>query len=203
MRKRIPLIGICMLFGCVLVTTPALAVPIIFTDRSAFNAAVGSTTLLTFDTLPPVTVIPLGGESVTFDGLLEFRSDSLLGYDSMPGTFCFCNPTFNAGAVTLNPVLAFGLDITPLVPNANVVLGDRFLTLTAPQFFGVLYSEPTTFTLSNALTPIVGAGLQWSTFTVDNVAIKAVPEPSSMLFLGLGLLGLYRGRKALARSSNR
>jgi hypothetical protein len=181
-----------------------MALPIIFSDRDAFNAAVGDTTLLTFDTVPSETQNPLGGgfgRRVTFDDLLEFRSDSTFGHDSIPGVFCFCNSAFDAEALTLRPVMAFGLDLTPLIPDARVHVGDLSFTLTQPQFLGVLYSEPTTFTMGNALTPLIGGGLQWSTFTIDNVAMKSVPEPSSLWLMALSVFGLYGGRKALTSFS--
>src|SRR5262249_40389887 len=74
-------------------TTPAMAIPsMIFTDRASFDAAVGNTTLLTFDTLPPPTFTPFTF-TVNIDDLLLFggESASFVGYDSSPGSFCFCS----------------------------------------------------------------------------------------------------------------
>lgn len=189
-------------------TTPsALALPIIFTDRAAFNAVVGETTQVTFSS--PVVFTPHtnpdGTKNFDFgtgtvDDLLMTGGDReiFVGMNDIPGAFCFCS-TFGAGGFglgTINPVLAFGVDITPLQPNAVIsFVGSKFV-LTEPQFLGVLYSEPTfsgigqTFGLTSP---------EPSRFFIDNVAIRTVPEPASLLFLGFGALCLIACNHARRR----
>jgi PEP-CTERM motif len=193
------LIGLFTFLISALSTAPATALPIIFTDRAAFNAAVGDTTLLTFDTLPAVTPDNLIGR-MTIDSILTIQGDlgGFAFYDSKPGTFCFCYPGLTIGAATIDPVLAFGVDITPLRPNTTITLGGLSFALSAPQFLGFLFGAPSSFEIGQTFTPANG----YSTFTIDNVAVKSVPEPSSLGLIAFSVFGLYGGRKIIAYVSH-
>ena len=82
------------------------------------------------------------------------------------------------------------MDITPLAPNTPLAFGDAGYLMSEPQFLGILYSEPTIFTMQNLRTiePDGIGGL--SHFTIDNVAIRTTPEPTSVLFLAVGFAAL-------------
>jgi hypothetical protein len=195
MRYQRQLIGLCMCFLSALCTAQAMALPIIFTDRNAFNAAAGDTTLVTFDTLPAVEPDNLIGR-MTIENVLSIAGDlgGFAFYDSKPGTFCFCYPAFTIGAATIDPVMAFGVDITPLRPNTAIMLGGLTFVLSEPQFLGFLYSDPSSFDIGQTFSLANG----YSTFTIDNVAVKSVPEPSSLWLIAVSVFGLYAG-KALVR----
>jgi len=195
MLSQKPFIGLFIFVISALSTAPAMALPLIFTDRVAFEAAVGDTTLLTFDTLPTVTPDNLIGR-MTIDNVLTIAGDlgGFAFYDSKPGTFCFCYPGLTIGAATIDPVMAVGVDITPLRPNTTIILGGLSFMLSEPQFLGFLYNAPSSFGIAQTFTPANG----YSTFTIDNVVIKSVPEPSSLWLMALTVFSLYLGRKALA-----
>lgn len=197
-------------------TSLAMALPIIFTDRAAFDATVGGTSLITFDPVPTFdcmrrsdgSIITCDFFDIKVDGLLRLTGDreafnpsgSLAG--APPGSLCSCNQTFSMGIGTIDPVLAFGFDITP-VPAANIPISIAGLgfQLSQPQFLGFLFAEPTVVGISPGLylNPNPSIGLGWSTFAIDNVAIKTVPEPSTLLFLGIGLVGLIAWEKTRRR----
>lgn len=179
--------ALLMLFASVLLATPAMALPIIFTDRASFDAAVGQTTLLTFDTLPQPVLNP-GHWEWHFDDVFVVGSDTTMKIDSIPGTVCFCNVPNGVGGGTPDPVWAVGFDITPLAPNTQVLI-DLSMTfiLSQPQFLGFLYSEPTAFRIQN-VGPLGPAG--FSEFTIDNVAIQTTPEPASLVLLAVGFVPL-------------
>jgi len=186
-------------FGALFTSAPVFALPIIFTDRAAFNAAVGDTTLLTLDTLPPSQLNPEGGSNlfrfIIVENVLRFDGEGLFG-SSVPGTFCFCSPSgFEIGGITVDPVLAIGMDITPILPpgttlSATIILGGQSFVLTEPQFLGFLYTDPSIFGISQGFRLPGG----FSTFTIDNVAIKTAPEPSSVILVALAVIGLITWR---------
>lgn len=171
---------------------PATASAIFFTDRAAFDAVVGPTTLLTFDTLPDPILNP-GHWEWHFDGSFVVGSDTTMGINSIPGTVCFCNVPNGVGGATLDPVWAVGLDITPLAPKTPVSTSEGMYILSEPQFLGFLYSDPSHFTIQNVFT-LLSDGLGWSSFTIDNVAIKTVPEQSSIVLVVIGVAALVGWR---------
>lgn len=212
MRYRMWLLGLLCVSLVLTIPAPVKAVPIIFTDRAAFNAAVSGTTLITFDTQIPATFGTYSDGSVnpsfytaTIDNLLSFSGDreafnNQLVVPGTPGNLCMCGQ-IPGNLVTLGPVLAFGIDIIPMSlptvigapPVTNLLFAGMQFQLSAPSFLGVLYTEQeaSSVGIGRVLQQQAGvSGLVWSTFSIDNVAIKTVPEPSATLLLGLGLVSL-------------
>ena len=179
----------------VFLTTPALAGPIMYTDRAAFDAAAGEYTLITKDS-PNYTVVydPFVSPilSITYLDLITFYFDS--------GGFC-CNPNhvnpgdaftlgvagLASGGHVLQSVLAFGFDVTavslgdPPLLNPTVSSSGFSASLIGLSFMGVVSDTPFT---ANVLA------INTYDFSIDNLAIKTVPEPSSLLFLSLTLMSL-------------
>lgn len=184
-----------------LLTTTAIASTLTFTDRASFDAVAGPTTLLTFDTLPPPT-ITVGFLIWNFDGSFRIASDGAQGIDSFPGTVCFCNVPNGVVGGTADPVVAIGLDITPLIPNAQILIDGATYIMSEPQFLGFLYTEPSRFSIQNVFALVPPGGLAYSSFTIDNVEIRGIPEPSSFLFLacGIGAFIVWRWRVTAATS---
>lgn len=177
-----------VIIAAALLTTSALAAPIIFTDRTAFDTAVGGTTLLTFDSPVSWTINGCCGGG-TVDNLLKFDADyvDIFGVNTIPGSLCSCYTILTGVFVsTIDPVLAFGVDITPLVPNATININGLTFMLSRPQFLGFLYSDPSSFIMFPEHT-FVNGFVERSTFAIDNVAIKSAPEPSPLLLLACGL----------------
>jgi hypothetical protein len=105
----------------------------------------------------------------------------------------------------LQPVTAFGVDISRATPGlsfATLIADDSRLKvpLNGPAFLGLVSTTP--FLAGVEYVPYiidlppVGKVPAFS-FTIDNIAIKTVPEPSSFLFLGIGLLALIVWRKKI------
>ena len=202
-----------LIFTAVL-TVHAMAAPLVFTDRAAFNAAVGSTTLITFDT--PVT---LGSTPTSHHNIEGFVGNDLrlfadssgaFAVNHVPGSIVLGGSNGGVFVNTINPVIALGLDATPrgdsrdngggpypgfselnIAADGNVFHG---LDLTTPQFVGFLFDTPTTVRLSGWFSSFVA---------IDNVAIKTVPEPGSLLLLGAGLAGLIGFRRKLSHHINK
>jgi hypothetical protein len=205
--------GAIMFLFAVFSNSPASAIPLIFTDRASFDAAVGSTTLLTFDTFEPLTPDPdsltHADFEATYAGMFHIGGDingAILVYQ-VPGAIQLGNGT-GFGAGTSIPVLAFGADFTPL-STLNCALGctslgaifsftgtesDPFAAsfrVGEPQFLGFLFTGPT----------VVGIGMLEgigdNRMLIDNVAMKT-PEASPLLLLGLGIAVLvgYHLRKS-------
>lgn len=201
-HARNPIVAIMFAAICLL-ATPVMATSIFFTDRTAFNAVVGDTTAITFDspavwtphTYPDGTINYDFG-TLTQSGFLTAGGDREIsvGVNSIPGAFCFCS-TFGAGGWGVNtiyPVLAIAADFTPLQPNALISFGGAKFILSEPQFIGVLFSEPSGTYIGESF------GLtspEASPFFIENLTIKAVPEPASALLLGVGFFTFHCGRK--------
>jgi hypothetical protein len=185
----------------ILLTTPAMATPIIFTDRTAFDAAVGGTTLIT--DFPSVDSGPVPGTCCgcclvgTVDGVLRLGPSDVNAWAGVGGpSLVFNGESGGISATTLHPVTAIGFDMTPLpsfsgnlpTPYSELFSTGGHFIFTQPQFLGFLFPQPTIFSMSGTL---------FSAFAIDNMAIKTVPEPPSWLLLacGLAVLAGWRSRK--------
>jgi hypothetical protein len=179
-----------------LVSTPAMALPTVFTDRDAFNQAVGEHTVFTF---APEELVLQTYDPIATTFRWYFGDQLLVASDNC------CNPTLgeslnfqhyiSQGIGTTMPVWAFGADFTPLSESVTIsrYADGSAYTLTTPTFLGWLYEAPVpvSFRWLPDLTDHydrLGMGLGY--IRVDNVAVKRVPEPSTLLFLSLGFLGL-------------
>lgn len=183
------------------VPTPAKAIPTLFTDRAAFDAAVGSYALLTLDEPSQVSFDAFHGvKTATYEQLLAFTFDNVGGDGVNPdGTVTLGNTGLGAFGTVLQPVTAFGFDVVKPFLNGTLSIADivagsaRFqVSLAGVSFLGVVSASPFLARVEYA-TPIIHtlAGPEPAfPFTIDNVAITTVPEPSSVMLLLAGVLGL-------------
>jgi len=170
--------------------------PIIFTDRAAFDAYVGSYTLLTLDDKPPVVTVTGGSLNYwTYNDLVRFDLDgNLYGNQAFgpSGSVTPGNANLTWYARPLVPVTAFGFDITRTDPGA--LIGMRFdnnpysgfaIRVDNLNFLGLVSSEAFTPVLTSGGCPDVQCRI-----TFDNIAVKPVPEPSAILLLAVGMASL-------------
>jgi hypothetical protein len=192
---------------------PAQAGAIMFSDRTAFNQAVGSSTLLDFEETTLCQQRPGDPSScvASYGGLIQFWFDHA-GFPAAPGepmpqAIPFGIGGQTVGTVLLQPVTALGFDLIPVGQGVRVQVGGQVYSLDQPQFFGFLYDSPMTGGL-----PIVGlplligqppgpggqlVGQTLSVFALDNLAIQAIPEPATLLTFGAAascLIGFRRFR---------
>lgn len=196
--------GLCrvllLIFSTLFVTTPVMALPILFTDRTAFTTAVGTHTILTFDTFQPLEPIGSFGSDfgATYAGLFEVGGDitGAATVYSNPGAITL-TPNSGFGAGTAVPVQAFGFDFTPQCfgscSSMSILVGSYSISFNTPQFIGLLFSEPTEVGIS-----VIGQN--FGKALIDNVRIQAVPEPSSLFFMSAVLICLVGWHMLLRKS---
>ena len=182
-------IMLALLFmGTVHVSLPdsGQATPIIFTDRDAFEAYVGSSTLLPLDKPTVVPDIPFGQMHITYNNLFRLNVElgGYLRYTSGPISLGWSGLIWSG--VTLAPVTAFGFDIIGAAPNAHISIFNSTYKVDGLHFFGIVSPDPIT-------VPIYGGGCDIRSsciITADNFTAKPVPEPSALLLLAAGLVVL-------------
>jgi hypothetical protein len=192
----------------------AQAGAILFTDRDAFNSAVGATTLLDFE--ETTTCQPRPGDPGTcvasYGGLVQFWFD-FAGFPAPPGqpmpkAIPFGAGGQSVGTTLLEPVTAVGFDLAPLGGPVRVQVGGQTYTLEKPQFFGFLYDSPFTGSL-----PLVGQPIPFSQppglngpvgpvslFTMDNLVLQTVPEPATFFTFGAAASFLLGRRRLRAKN---
>lgn len=162
-------------------STPTATLPIIFTDRPAFDRYVGSYTLLTLDTPDQVAEDPVTSSTqATYGNLITFTFDSQGGVGvNADGTVTLGKSDLIASGTVLQPVTAFGFDIVSGDPRGFVYFSINGLelrvSLASLHFLGLVSENA--FTPSISYNPLVDPVLNQPIggFTIDNVAIKATP----------------------------
>lgn len=162
-------------------STPTATLPIIFTDRPAFDTYVGSYTLLTLDTPDQVVEDPATSSTqATYGNLITFTFDSQGGVGvSADGTVTLGKSDLIASGTVLQPVTAFGFDIVSADPRGWVFLTangtELRISLANLHFLGLVSENP--FNVSLSYTALLDHVLNETIggFTIDNVAIKAGP----------------------------
>lgn len=190
-----------------LFTTTASATPIFFSDRASFDAATGGN--LSFESFesnfsvdPTITFAGFSvsetggsnglGQARNFSGLLDGAITDGTGaiiFDDNGGSIgSFFS--FSAGAIN-----AIGLDIATSLASTMAIGGSISDTINlvadTPSFWGVIdIAGITSLTFEASGGPIVG--FDAVSFGQANVS---VPEPASIVLLGLGLVGIGFSRK--------
>ena len=193
-RRRIAAIFVWAVFGA-LTAQESEAITIVYTDREAFNAAAGVTTLLPFD---PVVCqphpLPLFCD-VNY-GLVRKRYELTVAPGTMAPPYVQISSAADANLPIsfTQPFTAVGFDVTPLQPGSiafNLLLdaqsfvapGGHFL-MSSPSFLGFVSTEPLVGPLFIDPNHCTGASLpspRPCQFAIDNMALSVpVPEPSTI-----------------------
>ncbi len=199
-----------------MVGSTALALPMYFFDRTAFNAALSSSLHFEgFETahegptvvLTDFTVEETGGRNGIANTLTNPAFGTAPVTEGQGAIFYFNNGNSIATfAFTIaGKINAFGLDIT-MNTDSSVLIGGDYnlifgLSANTPQFFGVIdydtLFDTISFThfqtpwLTEPVTGFIGFDAVQYGITGD-----PIPEPSTVLLLGVGLIGLFGvGRK--------
>lgn len=179
-----------------LLTTPALANMIVFTDRAAFDAAAGDYTLITMDSPHTGPTNPLNDPSlrifVSYQDLITFVYDGVGGFCNGDPSILGCSFLLSGGTV-LQPVTAFGFDVfhedppcCGVNPTHRLSSSGVEVALDGLSFLGFVSDTP-------FLADV------WSrspaSFRIDNLAIQTVPEASAVVLLASGLVVLIAWRR--------
>jgi hypothetical protein len=150
------------------------------------------------------TVQGHAGELLSFDSYWV-SADVDLGVDggvlsvapstSGPKFLVFLSPPFRAGSGTASPVPLCQHDGNFLPPFSSCP--SSFNRTTGWQHFDVLLPSTDTYTIGFAVWNTVDSLAQSALF-VDNVQLR-VPQPSGMLLVGVGLVGLLLARRVIGR----
>lgn len=209
LRTAIPLLA------AALTVMPAEATTTYYTDASqeaSFNAAVAGLTLLdpalTFssgDLSPGVGLLNASGTGVNFLGFdTSFALNAPLGFTVNSGKLTGTSGELAKITFPATGIYAFGFHLTQVSGSGNWCVdltgtgcGNNLFSSSSSsvQFFGVVSTAPITSTLF--LYPLTGSpAMVLPNFEAFGPAsAPAVPEPSTMLLIGLGLVTLPLTRR--------
>jgi hypothetical protein len=175
------------------------ASPFFFTDRSAFDLAVGAYERFDFEDLVPCPVYDPTTKTCrqTF-GAVNFAFDPA-GLPSA-GELALGKGGQSFGTFLSGPITALGFDIVGGSPGSFLKIalltsaGDPFFTTLSgtavPAFFGALITDGA-FT---GLALSVGPPASQPIVEIDNLAVQSVPEPATLLLFGSAAFVLVRYR---------
>ncbi|MEP3226766.1 MAG: PEPxxWA-CTERM sorting domain-containing protein [Parasphingorhabdus sp.] len=193
---------------------PAQAAEVIFTDRTAFDAATGAgLTFESFETEQSGATVNYPGFSVTesngFDFITHTSINSFFTSATSDGANSIWfddNGSSLATFVFDAPINAFGFDVAAAAAGTMTfsggAAGSFALGADTPTFFGLI-SDTAFTTLQFDMSGGPEVGFDALSFGIANVA--AVPEPATWAFMifGFGAIGgaLRRNRKANVKVS--
>jgi hypothetical protein len=171
---------------------PAVAGPIIFTDRAAFYAAIGDHTVATFDD-PQACERVRFSCSITEDGIIfslfaEVVPEGSIIVDHLQttlGSAVFA--TFPSGTTAVGFDVAFPPGVGATV-SFSPAIGP--FDITTPGFFGIVSTDV-------ALTTALWSRLQCceGEVEIDNVTVNTVPEAAPLQLFGSAVLVLLVRRR--------
>ena len=159
------------------------------------------TTIRRFGLALALVILLAGGSSAYADTILNYQITQLTGFGSnAPSTISFTlamHPTStggNSGAFSLLPLQAYlngaPITVTPIFSNSLLggsILGLFGFALVGPQqLYSWSNSSPTMYSGNFTLTGVTLGSVGTYSLTVT----RAVPEPTSFILLGTGLLAL-------------
>jgi len=191
-----------VLLGCLLTlgSVQSFAVPIVYTDRMAWEAALGALTTEDFNSFAdgaavgPGTVFPSGISLSTNSDIRDFGFGDIGEGTALNGT--------NQTIILPGSPIAFGFDYVDVdLTGVTISFGsfagnlpstgdaDAGVTPDDFGFYGVVLGS--TAEMPGAMFSFSGEG-----FTLDNLSftttLRTVPEPGTFFLVGLGLVGFGR-----------
>ena len=202
---RVLLLIVAAFYGSV-----ASATLVVYTDRATWEGVVGGFVTEDFNGVTPGS-LSLGVNNVglisieLFDQVAENRIDSGSGFNNINGTNfwngnmdAFGNPS--SAMILQDSIIAFGADwtdtttgglLTATIGGETLLFSD-YLSGAGGGFLGVVADSPFS---SIAFDTEHGGAEQ---FGMDDFSFSAVPEPATLMLLGLGLAGIGYSRKKTA-----
>jgi hypothetical protein len=197
--RKLTIPRMASIVGFVLCTAqPAVAVPIVFPNRVAFDAAVLDITIEGWDAYAPGTVFANGTTiaGITYTSSVENAvvTSTFLTTSGLNGLGRTSSEFFDVGnQITFafdTPLDSFGIDINTFARNtgaytATTSAGEVVTSFLDP-FPGFGTGQFVGFSTSLPFTSVTIAGPSNLPYTLDTLRLSPVPEPGSMLLVAAG-----------------